>query len=214
MALFKYPTNNLSGSWLRHLAAVCGVAMATWAPSAASAAHFDAGVTLRVGFTTLTAPPDLDAAAALLGAANNRTLSDISFGGFDFAIGTNSFNLSGTTISASCLASAQFCSAFNDPADPSFFGLIISDTAVGGGALDSIINVTSLIGAPVYFNSNTIILDLSGLLLSSYPNITQLAQVEFGSSSAVPVPAALPLFASGLGLLGFAGWRRRRKTER
>jgi hypothetical protein len=26
-----------------------------------------------------------------------------------------------------------------------------------------------------------------------------------------PVPAALPLFATGLGALGFAGWRRRRK---
>lgn len=28
----------------------------------------------------------------------------------------------------------------------------------------------------------------------------------------VPLPAALPLFASGLGLLGFAGWRKRRKA--
>ena len=28
--------------------------------------------------------------------------------------------------------------------------------------------------------------------------------------SAVPIPAALPLFAGGLGLLGFLGWRRKR----
>lgn len=28
----------------------------------------------------------------------------------------------------------------------------------------------------------------------------------------VPVPAALPLFATGLGLLGIAGWRRKRKS--
>lgn len=29
--------------------------------------------------------------------------------------------------------------------------------------------------------------------------------------SAVPLPAALPLFGTGLGILGFAAWRRRRK---
>lgn len=32
--------------------------------------------------------------------------------------------------------------------------------------------------------------------------------------SAVPLPASLPLFASGLGLLGLAGWRRRRRIPR
>ncbi len=32
------------------------------------------------------------------------------------------------------------------------------------------------------------------------------------SASPVPVPAALPLLASGLGALGFIGWRRKRKA--
>jgi hypothetical protein len=31
--------------------------------------------------------------------------------------------------------------------------------------------------------------------------------------SAVPLPAALPLFASGLGALGLLGWRRKRKAQ-
>jgi hypothetical protein len=29
----------------------------------------------------------------------------------------------------------------------------------------------------------------------------------------IPLPAALPLFATGLGILGFLGWRRRRKAQ-
>ena len=36
--------------------------------------------------------------------------------------------------------------------------------------------------------------------------------VIFNTPAAVPIPAALPLFATGLGVLGFAGWRRKRKT--
>jgi hypothetical protein len=31
--------------------------------------------------------------------------------------------------------------------------------------------------------------------------------------SAVPLPAALPLFATGLGALGLLGWRRKRKAS-
>jgi hypothetical protein len=34
-----------------------------------------------------------------------------------------------------------------------------------------------------------------------------------GTSAAVPLPAALPLFATGLGALGLLGWRRKRKAQ-
>ena len=33
-----------------------------------------------------------------------------------------------------------------------------------------------------------------------------------GTSTVIPLPAALPLFAGGLGLLGYLGWRRKRLT--
>ena len=32
------------------------------------------------------------------------------------------------------------------------------------------------------------------------------------AAAATPLPAALPLFASGLGAMGFIGWRRKRKA--
>jgi hypothetical protein len=39
-------------------------------------------------------------------------------------------------------------------------------------------------------------------------------QFDFAvESSVVPVPAALPLFATGLGALGLLGWRRKRKIK-
>ena len=40
------------------------------------------------------------------------------------------------------------------------------------------------------------------------------AAFEFGTVSATPLPAALPLFATGLGLVGFLGQRRKRRTAR
>jgi hypothetical protein len=35
----------------------------------------------------------------------------------------------------------------------------------------------------------------------------------FNGTSEVPLPAALPLFATGLGALGLLGWRRKRKAQ-
>ena len=35
---------------------------------------------------------------------------------------------------------------------------------------------------------------------------------EISAVSTVPLPAALPLFATGLGALGLLGWRRKRKV--
>ena len=44
---------------------------------------------------------------------------------------------------------------------------------------------------------------------------SNLAAVKFEASWLhVPVPAALPLFATGLGALGLLAWRRKRKAMR
>ena len=37
-------------------------------------------------------------------------------------------------------------------------------------------------------------------------------QVDYEIATGTPLPAALPLFASGMGVLGFFGWRRKRKA--
>lgn len=38
-----------------------------------------------------------------------------------------------------------------------------------------------------------------------------IGEVAFSSVAAVPLPAALPLFGTGLAIMGFMGWRRKRK---
>jgi hypothetical protein len=41
----------------------------------------------------------------------------------------------------------------------------------------------------------------------------ELADIDIGTPPATPLPAALPLFGTGLGVLGLLGWRRKRKAS-
>jgi hypothetical protein len=45
------------------------------------------------------------------------------------------------------------------------------------------------------------------------PNASFSYDFTPNSVSATPLPAALPLFASGMGLMGWVGWRRKRKAQ-
>jgi len=47
-----------------------------------------------------------------------------------------------------------------------------------------------------------------GAFTISAPHLSQ-----GGNASATPLPAALPLFAGGLGAFGYPGWRRKRKVQ-
>jgi hypothetical protein len=49
-----------------------------------------------------------------------------------------------------------------------------------------------------------------GFSLVNHLAVSGLAEVP---PSETPLPAALPLFATGLGALGLLGWRRKRKAQ-
>lgn len=76
---------------------------------------------------------------------------------------------------------------------------ITSGFVAGLNTLDFLIdNVTTDCGSPCTTNPTAVRVEMTG-------NAT-------ASIGATPLPAALPLFASGLGALGFIGWRRKRKA--
>jgi hypothetical protein len=88
------------------------------------------------------------------------------------------------------------------------------DAEVGGNLLAStqVFGVTE-IGTGEFF---TLLLNVGGVrrvefsMVGLFSNIDGLAFDNL-SFTATPVPAALPLFATGLGALGLLGWRRKRK---
>jgi hypothetical protein len=63
---------------------------------------------------------------------------------------------------------------------------------------------------------NTSILPFDALQTSgAFPSATALNEYQFGFEvrAATPLPAALPLFATGIGGLGLFGWRRKRRAQ-
>jgi len=84
--------------------------------------------------------------------------------------------------------------AFN--ADGTLFG-------AGGG----VVNEIDLLTLATVASYSTGFSTFAGGLTSATP----FAAISAPPPAVVPLPAALPLFGTGLGILGFLGWRRRRK---
>ena len=63
-------------------------------------------------------------------------------------------------------------------------------------------------------------MEISGLNRSEFvigdnletANVSMFYQMTIVDPNPTPLPAALPLFATGLGALGLLGWRRKRKA--
>ena len=53
----------------------------------------------------------------------------------------------------------------------------------------------------------------TGFSVAQIVSLSGLQSVATRSVAVAPLPAALPLFGTGLGILGFLGWRRRRQAQ-
>ncbi|MBE7638290.1 hypothetical protein GUA87_15640 [Sneathiella sp. P13V-1] len=78
------------------------------------------------------------------------------------------------------------------------------------GATDETITLTSAAN-PVIFLNWSYIITLFTVPFSDFGY--SIVSMDVTTPSAVPLPAALPLYAAGVGLLGFMGWRRRRQSS-
>ena len=100
-------------------------------------------------------------------------------------------------------------------------------SASGPTGARSISGLTHDVTAAAYLSASSVLFGNSldfpiGLALFNLePGVTVNAPDSFvtnnifappGSVAATPVPAALPLFATGLGALGLFGWRRKKKA--
>ena len=66
----------------------------------------------------------------------------------------------------------------------------------------------------LYISSDDLTLDIStDIFAQNVPSDDLQLQVTLPDNlSITPLPAALPLFATGVGILGLLGWHRRRKS--
>ena len=91
--------------------------------------------------------------------------------------------------------------------DPNLTTATLSDI---GFSVDIDVAAGNLSGIPNFYFS---VQNGSGSTDVIFQSISSLTFSEVAGASATPLPAALPLFASGLGGLGFLGWRRKRKAQ-
>jgi hypothetical protein len=107
----------------------------------------------------------------------------------------------------------EFYITGNDGTNTGRFFDVITDDSTGG-------TIAQHVGLPATTSAHSITVDplngdvfvpLAGTLaLNSCP--TSLGCIEVFAPTAAPLPATLPLFATGLGAIGLFGWRRKRKA--
>jgi hypothetical protein len=132
-------------------------------------------------------------------------------GGFnDFTVDRSDGSSVLETITYSFDSGAATGIAFSGMACVGSCTFAIEAFAPGGASLGTVANSGDLVSA-LFGN-----VPIASFLISLPTNFRGVGinAIVFDSAdvSEVPLPAALPLFASGLGLLGLLGWRRRRNA--
>jgi hypothetical protein len=150
-------------------------------------------------------------------------LSGLTFNSTGHTAATGVFAAGGLlAIGPAAGADVDVYTGFTGPSSFGSGGLTLSDAGSGGevsiwaNAGDLYVPAGYTSGSPL---SDTMTFDdttLAGLGLTpgtytySWGATDPTFTIEIG---ATPLPAALPLFASGLGALGLLGWRRKRKAQ-
>jgi hypothetical protein len=144
-------------------------------------------------------------AATVTFALDNVNFGTVAAGGTGTITGSFAFdgtNLTNVNLMASGAISADYTSGslgapgtFDFTNGTTVTTLVVTTPVSFSAPNPLVLSATSFIG------SSSIIEDTFGLHITS------------GSLDPTPLPAALPLFATGIGGLGLLGWRRKRKAK-
>ena len=89
---------------------------------------------------------------------------------------------------------------------------VITGISVAFGGTITLFSGDPFSSADVEFFDNAIKIFVGGLQFA--PDVFIEIDLQTSHLAPVPVPAALPLFGTGLGIMGFISWRRKRRMAR
>jgi hypothetical protein len=203
-------------------------------------ALFFAATCLAMSAITLIAPKTAGAASLVINDASIEGSIIFSVGQFDRGIGfvldgtqilAPSLGTASATVSEGTAATGPITHTFTGQFLTG--GALIQPTSgtiafteAGGGISDILTfsytgggagGVATLTGSFVSDLASSLLAPLGATLVSESTtpftfNNTNITASAVSDVEAVPLPAALPLFATGLGALGLLGWRRKRKA--
>jgi hypothetical protein len=156
--------------------------------------------------------------------ATTFTFDNVTFDTDGMITGSFAFdgtNVTNATVTVSSVTNPAFDGSYN--AGSFFIKGVLGVFNFDNGVIDTLLTVVT----PVSFSTSnplsgsvstdtppqTSFADVSGSLVPSTPLQTSFADVSGSLVPSTPLPAALPLFATGIGGLGLLGWRRKRKAQ-
>jgi hypothetical protein len=153
-----------------------------------------------------TATFDADSGAYTLGNAS-FTVGPENMGKFPTS-GTQSFSYTSLVDMDKLTGTITWSFLQDGTPTPKFFGSMLVNSVTG----DAAFTAAFMTGQFLNINLTTQALSQGSTLESVAAGGSASAFVGSGLVSNVPLPGALPLFATGLGVLGLLGWRRKRKA--
>ncbi len=191
--------------------AIAFVVFAICQAKEAAAIVVNPGQTLDITFS-LSGPPSVPGFTGAGGlAVDTLQFIETDHGPFGTHGVAQLFN--GSTLLGSVNFIAGFVQSFAFVAPGSAFtfpavGTVSDWSSITSGAINGILKIT--LDHTIDFSIASVYLGVangSSQILLASPGVTIT-----GAAIATPLPAALPLFATGAGVLGLIGWRRKRKA--